>query len=74
MANVAPKRMDGTLSGKFGCRFLQHFLATAADIDCGAQLKEAVSHGFAESGAAAGDEDALVAEKIGSEHKYVCLG
>ena len=60
IADVTPKRVDRALSGKFGCRVLQHLLATAADVDCGAKLEEAVGHGFAESGAAAGDEDCLL--------------
>jgi len=30
-----------------------------------------VSHGFAESGTAAGDEDALVMEKIVAKHEFV---
>jgi hypothetical protein len=29
-----------------------------------------VGHGFAESGAAAGDEDALVAEEVVAEHSW----
>jgi hypothetical protein len=31
-------------------------------------LEEAVGHGFAESGAAAGDEDALGVEKVSAKH------
>jgi hypothetical protein len=34
-------------------------------------MQEAVSHGFAESGTAAGDEDALVMEKIVAKHEFV---
>ena len=61
IADVARESMDGAFGGggKFGSGLLQHVLTTAADVDRGAEFEEAVSHGFAESGAAAGDEDAF---------------
>ncbi len=34
----------------------------------GSEFEEALSHALAEAGAAAGDEDALVLQKVGSEH------
>ncbi len=66
IADVAGDRVDLTFccGGKFGSGFLEYVFAAAADVDGGAEFEEAVSHGFAEAGAAAGDEDAFVCEKI----------
>jgi hypothetical protein len=47
---------------------LQHFLASAADVDVCAQLQVFVRHLPAEAGAAAGDEDAFAFEQSGLEH------
>ena len=61
------------MGAEFRGRFLQYFFAAAADVDCGTQLEEASGHGFAESGAAAGDEDALFVEKIVAKHAVLPL-
>jgi len=55
-----------------GLCLLENIFAAAADIDGGAQLEEAVRHGFAEAGAATGNEDALGMEKIVTKH--ACSG
>ncbi len=70
IADVAGEGVDWAFGGggKFGGGFLENFFAAAADVDGGAELEEAVGHGFAESGAAAGDEDALVAEEVVAKH------
>ena len=66
IADVARESVDGAFGGggKFGGGLLENVFTAAADVDRGAEFEEAVGHGFAESGAAAGDEDAFVAEKI----------
>ena len=54
--------------GEFGGGLLEDFFAAAADVDRGSEFEEALGHAFAEAGAAAGDQDALVLQKVGSEH------
>src|SRR5580692_816236 len=71
-ADVAGEGMDWAFGrgGEFGGGLLENFFATAADVDGGSELEEAAGHRFAESGAAAGDEDALVAEEVVAEHSW----
>jgi hypothetical protein len=63
--------VDFAFSGKFGRSFLQHVLAASADVNLCAEFEKALRHGFAESGTAASDEDALRAEKVGLEHEHL---
>jgi hypothetical protein len=56
-------------SSKLGGGLFEDFFAASADVDGGAELEEALGHAFAQAGAAAGDQDAFVAEKVGSEHR-----
>ena len=60
----------GAFRRKFGGGLFENFFAAAADVDGGSELEEALGHAFAEAGAAAGDEDAFVVEKIGAEHGF----
>ncbi len=53
---------------QFGRGFIANALAAAADMDLGAELKEARGHRFAEPGAAAGDKNAPAGEKLLVEH------
>ena len=46
----------------------EDFLASSADIDFRAQFEESLGCGLAQSGAAAGDQDALVAKQIILKH------
>jgi hypothetical protein len=55
---------------EFGRCFLEHILATATDVNRGTQFEESLGHRFAKPGAAAGDEDALTAEKCRLEHSF----
>ena len=55
---------------QFGCGLVAHDLAAAADMDLGAELKKPRGHGFAEAGAATGDEDAPPDEKLIVEHRF----
>ena len=70
IAHVAGDGVDCALRflGEFGGGLLEDFFAAAADVDGGSEFEEALGHAFAEAGAAAGDEDALVLQKVGSEH------
>src|SRR5271155_4935497 len=65
ITDVARESVDWAFggSGEFGCGLLENLFAASADVDRGAELEEAVGHGLAESGAAACDQDALVAEE-----------
>jgi hypothetical protein len=56
-------------SAEFLSRGFENFPAPPADVDGCSQFEEAASHAFAEPGAAAGDEDALVAKQILLEHE-----
>jgi hypothetical protein len=40
-------------------------------VDGGSEFEEAGSHAFAEAGASACDEDALVFQKVGAEHGFL---
>ena len=51
-----------------GGGFFEHVLPAAADHHRRPQFQEASGHALAETGAAAGDENALAAEKIAREH------
>ena len=53
---------------QFGRGLVADDLAASADMDLGAELKEARRHRLAESGAAAGHQDAPASQKIFSEH------
>jgi len=55
-------------ASRFSGGLLEDFFAASADVDGGAEFEEALGHGLAESGAAAGDEDALGVEKVGTKH------
>ena len=69
IADVAGEGVDWCLCAReFGGGLFENFFAAAADVDCRAEFEEAVGHAFAEAGAAAGDEDAFVVQKIGAEH------
>src|SRR6516165_1317817 len=63
--------MDGAarLLAQFGFGRSQHFVTAPADVDGGAKFEEALSGGFAESGAAARDENAFVEEQIALKHE-----
>jgi hypothetical protein len=76
VANVAGDGVDCAVrfAGRVRRRFLENIFAAAADVDGGSEFEEACGHAFAEAGAAAGDEDALVLEKIGFEHRELSLG
>ena len=68
VADIAGECVDRTVRGKFGRGLFENFFAAAADVDCGAKFEEALGHGFAESSATAGDEDAFGVEEIVAEH------
>ena len=53
---------------QFGRGLVADGLAPAADMDLGAEFEEACRHRFAEPGAAAGDENVTVGEKLPPEH------
>ena len=59
--------------GEFFGRCLEYFCAASADIDCGSEFEKTLGHGFAQSGAAAGDENAFGAEKVGRETCVLAL-
>src|SRR5215469_17074079 len=67
IADVAGMRMNG--SAQFLGRGCENFFSPPADVDGCSQFEEAASHAFAEPGAAAGDENALVAKQILLEHE-----
>ena len=46
----------------------ENFLPASADVDFRAQFQEALGRGFAETGAAAGDQDAFALEQVFLEH------
>ncbi len=73
IADVAGEGVDEALGsgGELSGGFLEDVFATAANANGGSEFEEAVGHGFAESGAPAGDEDALGVEKIVAEHGYL---
>jgi hypothetical protein len=58
---------------QFGCGLVANALAASADMDLGAELKEAGGHRFAEPGAAARDQDSAVCEKFFAEHDGVSV-
>ena len=60
MADDAPS----VLVHQFGCGFVAHDLAAAADMDLGAKLEKAGSHRLAEAGAASGHQNAPSGEKL----------
>jgi len=68
VANVARECMDRALGGEFFRRVVEDFFAASADVDFCTEFEEAMGHAFAEAGASAGDEDALLFEKVGLEH------
>ena len=70
IADIAGEGMDRAVGGvgEFCGSFLENFFAASADVDRGAELEKAVGHGFAEAGAAAGDQDALVVQEVVAEH------
>ncbi len=53
---------------QFGRGFVADALAAAADMDLGAELKEARGHRLAEPCAASGDKNAPAGEKLFTEH------
>ena len=53
---------------QFGRGFVADALAAAADMDLGAEAEKARGHRFAESGAAAGHQNASAGEKLFVEH------
>ena len=55
---------------QFSCGLVADDFASAADMNLGAQLKEAGRHGLAEAGAASGDENAPPGEKLIVEHCF----
>jgi hypothetical protein len=55
---------------QLGCGFVADALAAAADMDFGAQLKEARSHRFAEAGATSRHENPSPGEKLIVEHRF----
>ncbi len=55
---------------QFGRGLVADALAAAADVDFGAELKKARGHGFAETGAAAGDKDASSLKEVVREHVW----
>ena len=61
----------GSLAESSAAVCFQNFFAAAADVDGGSEFEEACGHAFAEAGASAGDEDALVVEKVGAEHECI---
>ena len=67
--------MDGAIcdDGKFSGSFLENFFPTAANVDGSTELQESACHGFAESCAAAGNQDTFFAEKIVSKHVVRCF-
>src|SRR5262249_14520159 len=71
VADVAAVGLDFApgFSAELGGRLGQPLLAAAADDELGAELEEAPAHAEAEAGAAAGDQDALVPEQVGLEHR-----
>jgi hypothetical protein len=56
---------------QFGRGLVADAFAASADMDLGAELKEAGSHRLAEPGAAAGDQDSPVCEKFVAEHDRI---
>jgi hypothetical protein len=56
--------------GEFGGSLFENFFAAAADVDCCTEFEEALGHGLAEAGAAPGNKNALVGEKIVAKHEY----
>ena len=70
IADVAGESVDGAFGsvGKFRGSFLENFFTAAADVDRGSQLEETVGHGFAEASAAAGDQNAFVAQEVIAKH------
>jgi len=70
IADVAGESVDGASGQEFRSGFLEYLFAAAADVDRGAEVQKAVSHGFAEACAAAGDEDAFGVEKIRLKHGF----
>ena len=61
--------MDRAFGREFHSGVLEHFFAASANINGGAEFEEPLRHAFAEARAAAGDEDALVLQKVGIEHR-----
>ncbi len=55
---------------QFGRGFVADALAAAADVDLGAELKEARGHRLAEAGAAASDKNAPARKKLFVEHVW----
>ena len=55
---------------QFSCGLVADDFAAAADMDLGAELQEFRRHGFAETGAATGHENAPPHEKLIVEHGF----
>src|SRR5208282_153868 len=72
-AHVAGECVAWAFGREFSGGLLENFFTAAADVDDGAEFEEALGHALAEAGAAAGDQDALVLEKIGAEHLNASL-
>jgi len=72
-ADVAGYGMNRTFGAQLVGGGFQYFLATSADVNRGAEFKEAGCHPFAESGPAAGDEDPLVLQEVFVEHSLHLL-
>src|SRR5215471_14857663 len=68
IANVARERVDWPRRLQLIGGGVQYFLPASADVDGGPEFEEAAGHAFAGSGAAAGDEDALVQQEVLVEH------
>ena len=64
IADITRQGVDGAVDAEFRGGLLENFYTTAADVDSGAEFEKALRHGFAEAGAAAGDEGAFVSEEI----------
>src|ERR1700678_328720 len=70
IAHVTWKSVNGAFCrcGEFGGSSLENVFAAPADVDGCSKFEETLRHGFAKAGAAAGDEDSFVLEKIGAKH------
>src|SRR5207248_11074105 len=67
-ANIAGKGVDGSACKEFGGCGSQDFFAPSANVYRRPKFEKALRHAFAEARASAGDEDALVFQKVGAEH------
>src|SRR5690242_20694830 len=70
-ANVAGMSVDRAFRRELSSRGFQNFFAASTDVYDGAQFQETRGHAFAQTGAAAGDENTFGLEKIISDRKSV---